>query len=186
MWRHRMFSDQRRPRDPMCFQFDRHEWRCILMIFNLNWYQFKKWGVDRRVLRHCRNPGLNQGPLDLQSNALPTELFRPTRERGPAHHQYRIQVVNDMSDCTPKHHEVRPSQKCVSIGGSVVECSPATRAARVRFPDDANIFFHFLHLGIWTIFLFPLLTYLQNICHILWSITWLLAHPKYQQYRGLC
>ncbi len=27
----------------------------------------------------CRNPGLNQGPLDLQSNALPTELFRPTR-----------------------------------------------------------------------------------------------------------
>ena len=24
----------------------------------------------------CRNPGLNQGPLDLQSNALPTELFR--------------------------------------------------------------------------------------------------------------
>ena len=24
-----------------------------------------------------------------------------------------------------------------SIVGSVVECSPATRAARVRFPDDA-------------------------------------------------
>ena len=27
-----------------------------------------------------------------------------------------------------------------SIVGSVVECSPATRAARVRFPDDAYIF----------------------------------------------
>jgi hypothetical protein len=26
--------------------------------------------------RDCRNPGLNRGPLDLQSNALPTELFR--------------------------------------------------------------------------------------------------------------
>jgi hypothetical protein len=26
------------------------------------------------------------------------------------------------------------------IVGSVVECSPATRAARVRFPDDANFF----------------------------------------------
>ena len=26
----------------------------------------------------------------------------------------------------------------VSIGGSVVECSPATRAARVRFPADAT------------------------------------------------
>ena len=28
----------------------------------------------------------------------------------------------------------------VSIVGSVVECSPATRAARVRFPDDAELF----------------------------------------------
>ncbi len=28
-----------------------------------------------------------------------------------------------------------------SIVGSVVECSPATRAARVRFPDDAIPFF---------------------------------------------
>ena len=101
-------------------------------------FSYQNVGVDRRVLRLCRNPGLNQGPLDLQSNALPTELFRPTIDRGPAHHQYRIQVVNDMSDCTPKDHEVRPSRKCVSIGGSVVECSPATRAARVRFPADAT------------------------------------------------
>ena len=30
-----------------------------------------------------------------------------------------------------------------SIGGSVVECSPATRAARVRFPADANLLFNF-------------------------------------------
>jgi hypothetical protein len=29
------------------------------------------------------------------------------------------------------------SQSQESIVGSVVECSPATRAARVRFPDDA-------------------------------------------------
>ena len=28
----------------------------------------------------------------------------------------------------------------VRIGGSVVECSPATRAARVRFPADARSF----------------------------------------------
>ena len=28
----------------------------------------------------------------------------------------------------------------LSIVGSVVECSPATRAARVRFPDDAKSF----------------------------------------------
>ena len=35
----------------------------------------------------CRNPGLNQGPLDLQSNALPTELFRLTRAREVKHNQ---------------------------------------------------------------------------------------------------
>ena len=29
-----------------------------------------------------------------------------------------------------------------SIVGSVVECSPATRAARVRFPDDAISFYN--------------------------------------------
>jgi hypothetical protein len=27
----------------------------------------------------CRDPGLNRGPLDLQSNALPTELSRLCR-----------------------------------------------------------------------------------------------------------
>ena len=32
--------------------------------------------------KKCRNPGLNQGPLDLQSNALPTELFRLTANLG--------------------------------------------------------------------------------------------------------
>ena len=31
--------------------------------------------------------------------------------------------------------------RAVSIGGSVVECSPATLAARVRFPADANNYF---------------------------------------------
>ena len=35
--------------------------------------QTKKSGKRKK----CRNPGSNQGPLDLQSNALPTELFRP-------------------------------------------------------------------------------------------------------------
>ena len=35
-------------------------------------------GIGEKRKKECRNPGLNQGPLDLQSNALPTELFRPT------------------------------------------------------------------------------------------------------------
>ena len=47
---------------------------------------------------------------------------------------------------------LRQEFNIASIVGSVVECSPATRAARVRFPDDANIFFHFLHLGTWRLF----------------------------------
>ena len=34
---------------------------------------------------------------------------------------------------------------CEGIVGSVVECSPATRAARVRFPDDAVKFFFYFH-----------------------------------------
>ena len=41
----------------------------------------KGWKNNKNVVCQppdvpCRNPGLNQGPLDLQSNALPTELFR--------------------------------------------------------------------------------------------------------------
>ena len=31
----------------------------------------------RNYLSKCRDPGLNQGPSDLQSDALPTELKRP-------------------------------------------------------------------------------------------------------------
>ena len=35
---------------------------------------------------------------------------------------------------------LRQGFNIASIVGSVVECSPATRAARVRFPDDASTF----------------------------------------------
>ena len=40
----------------------------------------------------------------------------------------------------PIHFELSWLELHQSIVGSVVECSPATRAARVRFPDDAVIF----------------------------------------------
>ncbi|GIY48912.1 hypothetical protein CEXT_44821 [Caerostris extrusa] len=39
----------------------------------------------------------------------------------------------------------KPSRR--SIGGSVVECSPATRAARVRFPADARFLSFFSQLA---------------------------------------
>ena len=49
---------------------------------NLKTKEEKVWVKDgekkemEKEAQVCRNPGLNQGPLDLQSNALPTELFR--------------------------------------------------------------------------------------------------------------
>ena len=33
--------------------------------------------IKGRKQQNCRDPGSNRGPLDLQSNALPTELSRP-------------------------------------------------------------------------------------------------------------
>ena len=35
-----------------------------------------KMTVQVSLMINCRNQGSNQGHLDLQSNALPTELFR--------------------------------------------------------------------------------------------------------------
>merc|ERR1711989_7029 len=33
--------------------------------------------IKKLIWQNCRDPGSNRGPLDLQSNALPTELSRP-------------------------------------------------------------------------------------------------------------
>ena len=52
-------------------------------------------------------------------------LRRLTRNQFPSG-----SVGSNPTDCG--HFLIRPG-----IVGSVVECSPATRAARVRFPDDA-------------------------------------------------
>ena len=41
-------------------------------------------------------------------------------------------------------YAILPTAHQNSIVGSVVECSPATRAARVRFPDDAVAFWIFV------------------------------------------
>jgi hypothetical protein len=40
----------------------------------------------------------------------------------------------------------------ISTGGSVVECSPATRAARVRFPASAFIFYGLIKIFHWHVF----------------------------------
>ena len=55
-------------------------WHCL----NLNWFftqicsQFFQFPLPPPHTKKCRLPGSNQGPLDLQSNALPTELSRQT------------------------------------------------------------------------------------------------------------
>ena len=65
------------------------------------------------------------------------------------------------------------------IVGSVVECSPATRAARVRFPDDASdIFFHFF---------FPSSLFLPSLALICFpSLLWLLVVGSQLQLLSLC
>lgn len=46
------------------------------------WKDFRKFeSLHIKIKSSCRNPGSNQGPLDLQSNALPTELFRLSDKR---------------------------------------------------------------------------------------------------------
>ena len=124
------------------------------------------------VSQKCRDPGSNRGPLDLQSNALPTELSRLPL---PASRKtVLLQIVSRVVHCGLSISQLNTEQAVVaewlrrltrnqfpsgsvgsnptdcvtvlsgppveSIVGSVVECSPATRAARVRFPDDAHLF----------------------------------------------
>ena len=63
------------------------QWKNVRNTFdsypNYNIEKVKK-NIDEKhspwTKKACRNPGLNQGPLDLQSNALPTELFRRVHE----------------------------------------------------------------------------------------------------------
>ena len=66
----------------LCHLFQWKWFRGLVVYFDVIRGWTSATGV---VLGCCRNPGLNQGPLDLQSNALPTELFR----QNLAHVQWR-------------------------------------------------------------------------------------------------
>ena len=46
--------------------------KCMTMIM----FKKSEGSLTKKKITICRNPGLNRGHLDLQSNALPTELFR--------------------------------------------------------------------------------------------------------------
>ena len=78
--------------------------------------------------------------------------FEPTLPEGNSFRVSRLNHSATTADLRPRH--ISPIYTCFStlpelfyaqsIVGSVVECSPATRAARVRFPDDAAIFYLFI------------------------------------------
>ena len=71
----------------------------------------------------------------------------------PFHYRICEEEEVNLPECSQRHlslplasidsllRYIQYSSKCsgvsASIGGSVVECSPATRAARIRFPADA-------------------------------------------------
>ena len=83
-------------------------------------------------------------PTNFQKNFSQLVGFEPTLPKG---NSFRVSRLNHSA--TTADTDIACNQntvwflweivnlKCAGIVGSVVECSPATRAARVRFPDDA-------------------------------------------------
>ena len=61
-------------------------------------------GATKLKRKKCRNPGSNQGPLDLQSNALPTELFRQLRK-------YTVVIRNIFFRATLESYRLFQKQK---------------------------------------------------------------------------
>ena len=107
--------------------------------------------LPKKNHKNLHRPGIEPGPPAWQASILPLNqrcsqvrvnqnqdtvlpavvaewLRRLTRNQFPSG-----SVGSNPTDC--EHFLCQQS-----IVGSVVECSPATRAARVRFPDDAIFF----------------------------------------------
>ena len=98
-------------------------------------------------------PGWNTWKTFSTKNLVLSQLvgFEPTLPEGNSFRVSRLNHSATTADLRPSHistiytcFSTLPDSCCAqSIVGSVVECSPATRAARVRFPDDADILFLF-------------------------------------------
>ena len=90
----------------LCKDIFFHQYYVVFILINPGYFQMidfiiihqvkSKSNVNRQSQRLCRNTGLNHGPLDLQSNALPTELFRQTNQ--PCH---ECQLDNEQVNFVP-------------------------------------------------------------------------------------
>ncbi len=63
-------------------------------------------GNNHRVKKLCRDPGSNRGPLDLQSNALPTELSRLLLDKRVCHTK-TTSPQNLREICPPRLYYIR-------------------------------------------------------------------------------
>ena len=63
------------------------------------------WHRFDAMSQKCRDPGSNRGPLDLQSNALPTELSRRRSRRVPIK---RATHVSKTAKWNTKYRQVPP------------------------------------------------------------------------------
>ena len=92
----------------------------VILWYDFHWYDFHVRAVVAEWLRRLTRNQIPSGSVG--SNPTDCEIFLIAK------YCFNIDFYFDLIP-----H--------VSIVGSVVECSPATRAARVRFPDDAVNFF---------------------------------------------
>ena len=65
------------------------------------------WQKSAQEQKMCRNPGSNQGPYDLQSYALPTELLRQG--------YYPLQLICSLSSLTRERPEVVEDEAWIDV-----------------------------------------------------------------------
>ena len=129
----------------VCVKEGDKRWYCIVRESNPGRPRgrraFYHWTNDARLVAG------GTADSDIQQNSSCGRVVKATDSKSVSlwerrFESYRLRNIFRFS--TFPHREeyrckIRPSLD-MCIVGSVVECSPATRAARVRFPDDADFF----------------------------------------------
>ena len=110
----------------------------------------------------CPDPGLNRGPLDLQSNALPTELSRPTAgvaaivtlvSKGRMRHEQFFLWINNV-----QHITIQDTGGFLAFHWHLIlKLSQSRRTFHRPDPRHPSSFYHLSVLQVYK------LTYLLNI-----------------------